>query len=647
MKKLIYTSLTLLILTGSISAQVLWKSVAGPTGGSTNSLSVDSLGRIYVCTGGDGVLQSTDQGVTWHGFNKGLRILPMRWVESSTLKNSIGGVAYLYGLSHRNEVMRRVFSTTSSDVQWEYLDSIVGNKSTLDIHQLMTNAKGYFYLATAKYGVVRSRDNGAHFDPTDTVNPAPMPFIQCMAVASNQYLYAVGDSLGKDNKTYSTYVFRSTNDGDSWERLPTQPPNGILVNKMVVADDGSIILGYLNIYNDLFRVARSSDGGNTWVPVLSVPPTREASHVDVMRHATRGSDLYINVHGPTYRSTDNGATWVLRNEEKMGDETFDLVQDSIGIIYQCAIPDGIFRSLDSGLTFSDITNRHLSVQHLDGGVAVNSKGDVFCASQFNAYRSTNQGISWEGFPNELDEGQSQLIVVDHQDNIYYNTSLGLYRSKDNGHSFDTVIKPDHTRIPENAQTNQVYYMAVSPKDEIFVSAQYDQDGKGTPYYFMRSKDHGDTWKRINNSGTSGIPPYLQVYAVGFSTTDPHLDDTIYVAGSSNNIYRSINDGVNWDVVNTDGNSVSQILCHPDGSVFRCETRYEGGIFRSQDGGYNWKKVFPPDGLFIPGYSAVMPMMLDRLGRLLVCTFDVSPTGPIPDSLAKSGFYLSQSFPAAE
>jgi len=152
------------------------------------------------------------------------------------------------------------------------------------------------------------------------------------------------------------------------------------------------------------------------------------------------------------------------------------------------------------------------------------------------------------------------------------------------------------------------------------SSQYDQNGKGRVFWFMRSNDHGNTWKRINTSGDVGIPPNLQVYAVAFSKTDPHLDDTIYVAGSSNNIYRSINDGVNWDIVNTEGFSVSQLLCHPDGSVFRCESREQGGVYRSADGGFTWKKVFPPDTLFIPGYSSVILLMLDRKGRLLVSNF---------------------------
>src|SRR5438045_779456 len=127
MKKLVILTLVLAAAVQNVSAQYLWKPTGGPTAGSTNSLTVDSLQRIYVCTGGDGVLQSTDLGVTWHGFSKGLRILPMRWVESSTIEEGgpNGTVAYVYGLSHRKELMRREVRTLSSDAQWEYLDSVV------------------------------------------------------------------------------------------------------------------------------------------------------------------------------------------------------------------------------------------------------------------------------------------------------------------------------------------------------------------------------------------------------------------------------------------------------------------------------------------------------------------------------------------
>jgi len=663
MKKLIYTLACLLFATSSVFAQNVWKQTDGPTSGSTNSLSIDSLGRIYVCTGGAGVYQSTDQGVTWHGFNKGLRVLPMRWLESSTIENNTtGSVAYVYALSHRNEVVRRIINKTISETQWEYLDTIVRMYSprdsqihafaTVPINQMMTNRKGYLFLATTSFGVVRSRDDGRNFDQVNVLNGTPTPdsFIVCMALDSrNQDIYCLGSrsSLRQDT------VFRSTDDGSTWHAIGTPPPNSTYVNKMVIARDGSIILGYNVSENDSLnatviggvtygnRVYRSTDMGQTWKAVIQLPILREIS-VNQMRVAPKSGNIYFNPHGPTYRSTDNGATWNIRNPEKMGEELFDIVIDSNENVYQCAIPDGVFRSTDSGLTFVDV-NQTLKIQHLDGGMCINSKGDVFTSSQFNQYRSTDGGNTWLNLPNELDEGQVQQLMVDHEDNYYYGMSRGLFISRDNGITFDTIIRQPGEQ-KEGGKQNQIIYMGVSPKDELFVSAAHDNNGNdlvpaGT--WFARSKDKGKTWTRINTSSLTGILAYEDVYAFAFTPTDPRLDDTIYVSTNTPKIYRSVNDGLNWEVVNNDGNGITQFICHPDGSVFRLEKGENGGVLRSVDGGRNWVKVFPDSNstLVIPDYFS---MMLDRTGRIVVSTSDIAPGGTDPNAVVDHGIFRSDS-----
>ena len=641
MKKLTLIALFLILTGNFLSAQVLWKQTRGPWDGSTNSLTVDSLQRIYVCTGGDGVLRSTDHGLTWHGYNRGLRVLPMKWVVSSTLKKkgSSDEVAYVYGLSHRKELMRRIFSTQSSDNQWEYLDSIVNGFATIDVTQMMTNDSGYLYLGTANFGVLRSRDNGLHFDhPADLKAPTPDSFIVCMALDNtNQNLYAISDSntfRQSEPAKWVVHLSRSTDGGSTWRRLPSVPPNPLYISTIVIADDGSIIVGYKVNGYDSARVYRSSDMGQSWKPVFYLPIAHNMS-VDAMIHSVNGHSLYLNAHGPTFRSTDNGATWQVRNPEKMGEEQFSLVADNSERLYQCAIPDGVFRSVDSGLTFQTMDST-LLVQHLDGGIGINSHGVVFTMSQFNLYKTYDDGDHWYKLPNELDEAQFPLVGCDKNDYVYYNTYFGLYRSKDDGETFTTVIKRDTLQYPDN----QVIYWTVSPINELWAACMHDVKGDGSEPWFCRSNDHGDHWTRVNTSGDYGVPSNLEVNAFGFSAgTNPKVDDTIYVSGNTSNIYRSINSGINWDVINSQGtwgSGIRQFIGHPDGSVFLLgggvlEDHYPdnvGGVYRSTDGGKTWPKVFPPDSLFIQDYSQVLPMLLDRQGRIVVCTVD-------------SGFYVSK------
>jgi photosystem II stability/assembly factor-like uncharacterized protein len=656
MKKLILIAFCLLSGgTSTLFAQNSWTPLGGMTSGSTNNITVDSLNRIYVCTGGDGVLQSTDGGLTWHGFNQGLRVLPFRMLESSTIEygGPNGTVAYVYGASQRNEIMRRLFNTTSQDVHWEYLSNIVNqdtvHNSTPVIEQIMTNHKGYLYLATASFGVLRSRDHGETFDKIPSLSaPIPDSFVVCMAInRMNQDLYAISQSnvKGQHNPDkWINHISYSTDDGTSWLRLPTLPPYPVYIRKILIADDGSILLGYqVNIY-DTTKVYRSTDMGQTWTGVL-FGPIGHHIEVDALFHAVKGHDLYVNLHGPTYRSTDNGASWHIRNPEKKGEETFWVACDTNNKIFQTAIPDGVYRLDDDGLVMNDM-NADLAVQHLDGGITVDSKGRIYSCSQFNMYRSTDQGKSWYNLPTELDEAQFPYFITDQRDNVYYNDYYGMHRSTDYGETFKDIIGADPNQTLPAYKLNQVWCMGANVKDEIFASSQSDPKGTHqTPDpWFVMSQDHGDTWKRLNNADNTngGIPKNESIYCFDFSKTN---GDTIY-ASSNTVIYRSINHGVNWEIVKNDTsvNGMRQIICHPDGSVFRCQGGggSTDGIFRSVDGGVNWTKVFPNDNsMIIPDYSQVVPMLLDRNGRILVSVWDYSPGGIFPDGTSThTGIWMS-------
>jgi hypothetical protein len=677
-------TIAVVLFSSSLQAQVVhqyWQAMGGMTSGSTNNITIDSMNRVYVCTGGDGVMQSTDGGVHWHGFNRGLRVLPFQALESSTIESST--VAYVYGLSQRNEVMRRLFNSDVSDVSWEYMSNIgrsvrdtshdrsPGHKplldttyaNTLTVNQILTNRKGYVYLATSNFGVLRSRDHGDNWDRPEGLNNLPQPDTVVLALAinrKNQTLFALSDSNGTTNPyKYVRHISYSTDDGTTWSRLPSIPPDSEYALNLLIADDGSILVGYYVQYCDSAhgyacdstRIFRSSNMGKSWDRVLDLPISRE-TNADALFHDRNTNIIYANIHGPTYRSTDNGATWQPRNLEKMGEETFHCVVDTLGRVFQCAIPDAVFRSDDGAMTFQDM-NAHLAVQHLDGGIAIDSFGRIFSMSQFNMYRNSHGGLggdAWFNFPYELDETNFPFFSIDRDNRLFYGSYWGLFRSTDTSDiTFDTIIKshPD-LRYSNHAYdaTNQIYYHGVNMKtNEIFVSSQKDPLGNPfVSYWFAKSTDHGNTWIRLNN--TSELSGAEQIGAFDFSTSRSSVFDTIYASSNTSNvIYRSINDGTNWQVICNDSNisNIYQILCYPDGSVFRLQGSGGpySGLYRSFDGGVTWNKVFPPDGVTIPEYSQVKPLCLDRKGRILINTYNYAPGGTEPDSSTHNGFYLSQ------
>ncbi|MEI8135301.1 MAG: T9SS type A sorting domain-containing protein [bacterium] len=666
MKNLLYF-FALLLITTSVNAQIAsdyWRPTLGPTAGSINGLTVDSLDRLYVSTGGDGVLQSTDHGVHWNGFNKGLRVLPMRDVESSTIEYGTGNpIAYVYGLSQRGEVMRRLFTGTATDDEWHYLPRLLYVKSAtdtfwadrLDINQLMTYRAGYIFLATNQFGVLRSKNHGDDFDqPTSLRTPTPDSLVTYMAadrITGDIYAISYSNIFHQSNQLkWTPHLSVSHDSGTTWQRLPSVPPNPVYMQNMVIADDGSILIGYHTNVENEDRVYRSSDHGQTWKSVFQIPIAREKG-IDAMIHARKGPDIYLNSHGPTYCSSDYGATWEIRNPEKAGEETFHMVSDTSNVIFQCAIPDGVIR-LDSlrgvGSDTMFFMDKYCAVQHMDGGISVNSQGTIFSMSQFNMYRSRDKGQTWYNLPTELDEVQFPYWTIDHHDRLFFGSYFGLFRSTDDGETFDMVIKSNPNGALPADRLNQVVFHGANEKDELFVSSQTDPQGThadGLPW-FVRSRDHGETWTRLNNGQLFGIPSIETINACDFSHSTNTSYDTIYASGNSPLIYRSTNDGDNWEVICRDSaiSSINQFLCHPDGSVFRLQSGSGplSGLYHSVDGGVKWTKVFPPDSLVIADYSPVKPLLLDRRGRVIINTFDFSPGGVVQDSISYSGFYLSTS-----
>jgi ligand-binding sensor domain-containing protein len=215
MKKIIYIVIPLCFLFSVdrtyAQPQTLWRQTFGPEGGSVYDLAVDSLQTVYAATV-SGIYRR--EGNIWRAINSGLHQLPVRQIQCGPiLTDSSGAIkSYIYALSN-NEVMRFFIFPYNYPSEWEYLDLGIG--TPLTVQQIMTNAKGYLFVAAYNFGVLRSKDNGKTFDrPSDPMKDST---IVKMTVDRKQNLYAM---------TKWGNIFRSVNDGDSWSPVGTTPPKG-------------------------------------------------------------------------------------------------------------------------------------------------------------------------------------------------------------------------------------------------------------------------------------------------------------------------------------------------------------------------------------------------------------------------------------
>ncbi len=258
--------------------------------------------------------------------------------------------------------------------------------------------------------------------------------------------------------------------------------------------------------------------------------------------------------------------------------------------------------------------------HVGGGesgyIAVDPRDSniVYAGAYFGGItrfdRRTNQSQDIMQWPNDPDGHNASeqkyrftwtmpIVLSPHDPNVMYNAAQYVFRSKDGGHSWQT-ISPDLTRNDKTKQTDSggpitkdqasiefydiVFTVAESPKQKGLIWAGTDDgliqltrdDGKswtnvtpksipewsmvslieaswhdaGTAYaavdarkldnpkpYIFKTADFGKTWTQI----TTGIPDGAYVHAV---REDPVRKDLLY-AGTELGIYVSFDDGGHW------------------------------------------------------------------------------------------------------
>ena len=159
---------------------------------------------------------------------------------------------------------------------------------------------------------------------------------------------------------------------------------------------------------------------------------------------------------------------------------------------------GLYKSSDSGQTFSSYMNGIVDSIGAVRAIACDSKGTIFIATDAGMYRSSNYGTVWVKV-NSITEKRINSISIINNDYIFTGGSF-LYRSIDGGITWDKL----------NCGSDRgIVYIAATFRGDVFV-------GTGGGVYY--SNNFGSTWEELN----SGLP------------TNPHI--TCMMIDSSKHIY---------------------------------------------------------------------------------------------------------------
>lgn len=209
-----------------------------------------------------------------------------------------------------------------------------------------------------------------------------------------------------------------------------------------------------------------------------------------------------------------------------------------------------------------------------GDMDINSQGHIYAGVYTNVftnqtyegiYKSTDNGKSWFKLENTVDQFEVYAIYINRNDHILVGTNYRdrLYRSTDDGQTWEII---------NNGYNTAECWAIGENKDGTVLFAGDGQFGK-----LYRSTNYGSSWELSANL------PVLS-FAVDSS-------NNVY-CGTFIGLYKSIDNGLNWNQVGFNNIAVNAIIIDDSNGVF-CGTGYYSngqGVFYSADTGNTWTNI---------------------------------------------------------
>ena len=337
---------------------------------------------------------------------------------------------------------------------------------------------------------------------TGDTNAAPRTFNSVLFAHSNASLFVgtENDLACPDYCGSIGSIFRSVDNGLTWESIPFE---GEAVVSFAEHPDGSL---YLATPEDLFK---STDNGNSWseIPTEGIRPYFNTLFI------SKEGVLYAGISGRTpsisgglYRSPDNGLTWTdlpFESGTATRPSPIDaIVQTKEGRILAAGLR-GVFAITDS-LKVIPTAIDSANVNHL----VLSPDGILYANSFFprQLYRSFDNGISWDALPLPGMVSPTSDFKVRDNGHLFLSSRDGVYVSYNQGDSWE--------RLGEGFEA------IAFTEDNHLVSTEIYQIGKGPLY-------RSSTAVLVANTDTpslSGLLTLHQNYPNPFSnqTTIPFI-----------------------------------------------------------------------------------------------------------------------------
>ncbi len=500
--------------------------------------------------------------------------------------------AYSKAIQWKKEQINR---SSNADVIWEFSGpNNIGGRIT-DIEIPIDQAETY-YVGAASGGIFKTTDGGANWIPI--FDEQEMLSIGDMEISKNNTdviwvgtgeVNAGGGSLAYDGNG----MFKSADGGITWESKGLSNVGSIGKVLIDPNDDETIFVGAMG---PLFRkdtqrgVYRSTNDGDTWEQVLFVSDS--TGIIDMSIHPTNGDILYAasweRIRRPNnrqyggetsriYRSQNGGDDWseltngLPSNPENKGRISIDISQSNPDVLYafytdKIGNVEGTFRTDDGGDSWTQVNsiNNGTSYHWWFGGIFVDpTNEDVIYNSGFVMEKSIDGGATWGStFSNVHVDQHAVAFNASVPDEVLIGNDGGLYKSSNNG---ATSVKDNTLPITQFYR----FYVDAQNANKVYGGSQDNNT--------IRTTTGGlNDWQPIY--GGDGFQPLV----------DPTNTNVIYALSQNGNMGKSIDDAASFQNLGSHGtrkNWDTPIAFDPNNS----QILYYGGnqMFRTENAGENW------------------------------------------------------------
>lgn len=490
------------------------------------------------------------------------------------------------------------------------------------------------------------------------------------------FVAAVGHLFGPNEERG---LYRTTDGGATWKKVLAVDANTGATDVVLSPDGRTVICAMYQRRRREFGFAgsgpgsgvwRSTDGGDTWQRVTTGVPPGDLGRIGLAMSASNPNVVYAVIEafppgGGVYRSTDQGATWARQSSANQRGNYFSQIRvDPRNPDRVWLLTTALFRSDDAGVHFSsDSVAAYAHPDHHALWLDPRQPGHIMLGNDGGVYFSYDDGASF-GYVDNLPIAQFYDISVDDrepywiyggaQDNGSWAFPSATYSrggmtnadvlNTGFGDGFQSAVDAaDRRFVHANSQNGRAFLADMTTREERFIqpvaprgqepyrfnwnTAMHQSPNDGRIVYLgaqvlLATNDRGSTWREIspdltkhlaraNLSVGDGFPAGRSlsandgVSAYGNITTiseSPKARGTIYVGTDDGNVQMTTDGGRHWtDLTARLPMRVARYVSKVYASRYDARTAYVAmdghwdddmapHLFKTVDGGATWSLI---------------------------------------------------------